>query len=173
MPNLKTAEHTELMEIIQGFRLDPLGFVRFAYPWGEPGPPEHETGPDENQVEFLKSLGEEVRKRNFDGHTAVMPVRMAETSGHGTGRSAMGVWITDWILSTRPGSIGTITAGTATQLSSAPWPPFSGGRSCASRRPGSRICRTASTLTKTPKTGKWSASLARRRTAKRSPASTP
>jgi hypothetical protein len=90
MPNLKTAEHAELMEIAQGFRRHPLGFVRFAYSWGEPGSLEHETGPDENQAEFLTSLGEEVRKRNFDGHTAVMPVRMAETAGHGTGKSAMG-----------------------------------------------------------------------------------
>jgi hypothetical protein len=42
---------------------------------------------------------------------------MAETSGYGTGKSAMGAWITDSMLSTRPGSIGTVTAGTATQLS--------------------------------------------------------
>jgi hypothetical protein len=121
MANLKTAEHAELMEIVQGFRLDPLGFVRFAYPWGEPGPLEHEIGPDENQAEFLTALGEEVRKRNFDGHTPVMPVRLAETSGHGTGKSVTGAWIADWILSTRPGSIGTVTAGTATQLSERTW----------------------------------------------------
>ena len=87
------------------------------YPWGEPGPLEHETGLDENQAAFLQSLGEEVRNRNFDGQTAWMPVHMAETSGHSTGKSAMGAWITDWILSTRPGTFGTVTAGTATQLS--------------------------------------------------------
>jgi hypothetical protein len=50
-----------------------------------------------------------------------MPIRMAETSGHGTGKSAMGAWIADWIMSTRPWSIGTVTAGTAAQLDQRTW----------------------------------------------------
>src|SRR5712692_7535224 len=71
------------------------------------------TGPDANQREFLEALGREVRQRAFDGQHAVMPIRMAESSGHGTGKSALGAWIANWILSTRPWSIGTVTAGTA------------------------------------------------------------
>jgi hypothetical protein len=100
---------------------DPLGFVLFAYPWGEHGALDGEPGPDDNQREFLNSLGEEVRKRKFDGSTPVMPVKMAETSGHGTGKSAMGAWLADWILSTRPFSIGTVTAGTYVQLEEKTW----------------------------------------------------
>lgn len=100
---------------------DPLRFVRGAYPWGEPGPLEDEAGPDENQVEFLTALGQEVTARAFDGEHPVMPVLMAETSGHGTGKSALGAWIADWIRSTRPHSIGTVTAGTATQLEERTW----------------------------------------------------
>src|SRR5437899_12470771 len=87
---------------------DPLGFVLAAYPWGEEGGPlENEEGPDENQREFLKSLGAEVQARGFDGAAPVMPILMAASSGHGTGKSVLGAWITDWILSTRPHSIGT------------------------------------------------------------------
>ena len=33
----------------------------------------------------------------------------------------MRAWIADWILSTRPDSIGTVTAGTFTQLESRTW----------------------------------------------------
>jgi len=111
----------ELAQEVAKFYADPLGFVLFAYPWGESGPLEHETGPDDNQKEFLVSLGKEVARRRFDGSTPVMPIQMAETSGHGTGKSAMGAWIADWLLSTRPFSIGTVTAGTYTQLEEKTW----------------------------------------------------
>ncbi len=111
----------EIDELIASCYHDPLRFVRLAYPWGEPGALEDETGPDVNQVEFLTELGRQVTARAFDGATTVMPVQMNETSGHGTGKSAMGAWIADWILSTRPYSIGTVTAGTATQLEERTW----------------------------------------------------
>lgn len=107
---------------IKLYYADPLGFVLFAFPWGKPGSSlEHETGPDKVQREFLESLGKEVLKRGFDGVTPVLPIRMAETSGHGTGKSAMGAWITWWILSTRPFSMGSVTAGTYDQLESKTW----------------------------------------------------
>lgn len=122
-PVTKSADPAEeaLQDLVAECYHDPLGFVLAMYPWGEPGPLEHETGPDDNQREFLTSLGKEVESRAFDGHTPVMPILMNETSGHGTGKSAMGGWIADWILSTRPDSIGTVTAGTATQLKERTW----------------------------------------------------
>jgi hypothetical protein len=116
-----TRDDVELAKLIRKYYADPLGFVRVAFPWREPGPLAEMDGPDPNQTEFLESLGKEVRERNFDGHTPVMPIRMAESSGHGTGKSAMGAWIACWILSTRPHSIGTVTAGTFTQLESRTW----------------------------------------------------
>jgi hypothetical protein len=81
-------------------------------------------------VEFLTSLGEEVSGRRFDGTvsapfdgtTPVMPVKMAETSGHGTGKSATLSWLVDWILSTRPHSDLTVTAGGYAQLEARTWP---------------------------------------------------
>lgn len=110
-----------LADEVSKFYADPLGFVLFAYPWGEPGILEHEIGPDDNQREFLQSLAKEVSSRGFDGVMPVMPIKMSETSGHGTGKSAMGAWIADWILSTRPHSIGTVTAGTYKQLEEKTW----------------------------------------------------
>lgn len=124
----------ELAEEISNFYADPLGFVMFAFPWGEPGPLENETGPDENQKEFLESLGKEVMDRQFDGMNPVMPIRMSESSGHGTGKSAMGAWIAWWILSTRKLSIGTVTAGTYTQLEEKTWAAIQfWGRMCITR----------------------------------------
>ncbi len=111
----------QLADDVSRFYADPLGFVMFAWPWGEPGYLEAEDGPDDLQREFLTSLGEEVKKRRFDGRTPCLPILMAETSGHGTGKSAMGAWIAWWLLSTRPHSIGTVTAGTYQQLESRTW----------------------------------------------------
>lgn len=131
---MATAELTPdlmLADEVSRFYADPLGFVLFAFPWGEEGELENETGPDDNQKEFLNSLGEEVKARKFDGSNPVMPIQMAETSGHGTGKSAMGAWLAWWILSTRPFSIGTVTAGTYDQLEEKTWAAIlSWGRHC-------------------------------------------
>jgi hypothetical protein len=49
----------EIADQIAEFYADPLGFVMFAWPWGEPGKGlEGETGPDDNQKEFLRSQTE-------------------------------------------------------------------------------------------------------------------
>jgi hypothetical protein len=112
----------DLADAVKVYYADPLGFVIFAYPWGEPGTElEFEEGPDEIQTQFLNDIGAEVAKLGFDGTHPVMPLLFTETSGHGTGKSVQGAWIADWILSTRPDSIGTVTAGTFTQLQSRTW----------------------------------------------------
>ena len=86
----------QLVDVVASCRNDPLRFVELMYPWGEPGTPlEHEAGPDDNQREFLTALGREVAARGFDGASPVMPVLLNETSGHGTGKTAMCGWVTD------------------------------------------------------------------------------
>ncbi len=112
----------EIEEWVASCYNDPLRFTLGAYPWGEPGPLADETGPDANQIEYLTALGAEVQARGFDGTTPVLPILMAETSGHGVGKGAKGSWVADWILSTRPHSDGTVTAGTYTQLEARTWP---------------------------------------------------
>lgn len=126
--------HLLLAQEVSNFYADPYKFVMFSFPWGEPGPLEGETGPDKIQKEFLESLGREVRERRFDGSNPVLPIRMAESSGHGTGKSAMGAWIAWWILSTRPFSVGTVSAGTYTQLEEKTWAAIQRwGRMCITR----------------------------------------
>jgi hypothetical protein len=123
------------MAAAREFFADPLGFVRWAYPWGKPGSPlEDEEGPDDNQIAFLTDLAAEVQKRGFDGTTPVMPVQMAINSGHGTGKGALGSWVTNWVLSTRPYSRGTVTAGTYAQLETRTW---------AAIRWWTRLCKTS------------------------------
>ena len=114
---------------------DPLGFIIFAFPWGKAGTQlEGEPGPDDNQIEFLESLADEVQKRKFEGSNPVMPIQMAETSGHGTGKSAMGAWLAWWILSTRRNSIGTVSAGTYDQLEEKTWAAIQKwGKMCITR----------------------------------------
>lgn len=116
------ADHEALQQLCADCYDDPLGFTMAAFPWGEEGTRlEHEEGPDANQRAFLNDVGAEVRARGFDGVQPVMPLLFSETSGHGTGKSAKGGWLAAWLLSTRPDSIGTVTAGTNTQLKMRTW----------------------------------------------------
>jgi hypothetical protein len=101
------------------FKNDPLGFVLYAYPWGEPGPLQHHEGPDKWQREFLKGIGEEVGAHK--GPRPFPPVRRAVSSGHGIGKSTLVAWLVNWIMVTRPGSRGTITANTFDQLETKTW----------------------------------------------------
>lgn len=115
-----SAQDVELAHFIGQYLEDPLGFVRVAYPWGK-GSLRGYDGPDIWQTEFLTDLGNHVKGRKFDGRQAVKPIRMAVSSGHGIGKSTLVAWLVDWIMSTRPGSQGTLTANTFTQLETKTW----------------------------------------------------
>ncbi len=81
MPRAQVNVDLELAGEIANYYADPLGFVLFAYPWGEPGVLRDATGPDTWQRETLIAVGEQVRARAFDGVDPVAPIRMAATSG--------------------------------------------------------------------------------------------
>jgi hypothetical protein len=113
---------------------DALGFVLYAFPWDSdpalqvvklPAPWNMvyncEYGPDVWACEFLDEVSRQVRERNFDGRSSVMPQRHATTSGHGIGKSALTAWLVQWIMSTRPFAKGTVTANKAEQLSAKTW----------------------------------------------------
>jgi len=110
----------ELAKEIGQFYDDPLGHVIFSYPWGS-GELRGFSGPRDWQRDFLEQLGEEVRKRAFDGVNAVPPIQFSTASGHGIGKSALVSWIVRWIMDTRPFAKGTVTANTATQLKTKTW----------------------------------------------------
>ena len=99
---MKSELDLQLSDDVAKFYADPLGFVLWAYPWGQPGILEKHDGPDVWQRNFLIELGKQVALRNFDGVNPVAPIRMCVVSGHGVGKSVICAWIAHWILSTRP-----------------------------------------------------------------------
>jgi len=111
----------KLADEISEFYADPLGFVLFAYPWGEPGTLRDHPGPDLWQRDALVSIGREVAGKRFDGRTPVTPLRRAFSSGHGIGKTTFQAWLVDWIMSTRPYAQGTVTANTFDQLQTKTW----------------------------------------------------
>ena len=123
MPSLAEHQRAEgnLVDEIAKYYADPLGFVLFAYPWGEPGELKLFTGPDDWQRELLESVGKQVKERGFDGSNPVKPLRFARSSGHGIGKSTIVAWLVNWIMSTRPNCQGTVTANTYLQLKTKTW----------------------------------------------------
>ena len=105
----------KLQSDIASFYDDPLGFVMYAYPWGEQGVLEDETGPDTWQREHLESVGESVRKNPLGR------VREATSTGHGTGKTTTVAWLIHWLMSTRFEFNGVVTANTRDQLRTKTW----------------------------------------------------
>jgi len=105
---------SDLVDRIGDFYADPLGFVLFAFPWGESGGALEEfDGPDEWQRRLLLELGDCVRRGD--------DVRFSTASGHGVGKSTLVAWIVLWFISTRQSPQIVVTANTSEQLSSKTW----------------------------------------------------
>lgn len=115
-----SAAEAALADDMARFYADPLGWVLYAFPWGE-GDLAGFDGPDVWQEEFLRHWGEEIRRRGFDGVHPVPPIREATASGHGIGKSALVAWCILFIMSTRPMSKGVVTANTGDQLRTKTW----------------------------------------------------
>ena len=92
----------------------PLAFVRWAFPWGEAGSLEKETGPDEWQTQILGLI--EAGLISPD-----QAIQIAIASGHGVGKSALVAWIILWAISTFPDTRGVVTANTENQLKTKTW----------------------------------------------------
>lgn len=104
-----------LRELAARLSHDPLGFVKAAYPWGEPGSfLEKHPGPDEWQTNILAYVRD---------HVGVgRPLRLAIAGGVGPGKSALMAWLIDWGMTTMPDCRCRVTANTGPQLSTATWP---------------------------------------------------
>lgn len=112
----------ELHDEAASYYADPLGYVLFAFPWGEAGTAlAAYKEPRIWQCEFLEWLGGEIKDRGFDGITPVAPIRGAVSSGHGAGKGALTGMLTNFIMSTRRDAKGTVTANTSTQLDDKTW----------------------------------------------------
>lgn len=109
----------ELRERIATFRHDPLGFVMYAYPWGD-GELTAYPGPRKWQREVLGSIGTWLQ--NTDTRHKVC--RIAISSGHGPGKTTLAAWIADWAQSTFLDSMVRVTANTQGQLEKTTQPEF-------------------------------------------------
>lgn len=118
--NADDALEIELAEQCADFYDDPYGWVLWAFDWNT-SELEGFDGPDDWQRDVLIEIGEEVKKRGFDGVNAVDPIREAVASGHGIGKSALTAWLILWIVSTRPHAKGIVTANTSDQLRTKTW----------------------------------------------------
>jgi len=115
-------KHDELIEALGALTHDPLAFVYFAYPWGEPGTPlEDMEGPDEWQIQILKDIGEQLKK----GKELQTAIQEAVASGHGIGKSALISWLIHFAISTHENTRGVVTANTEDQLRTKTWPELS------------------------------------------------
>jgi hypothetical protein len=96
-------------------------FVCFAYPWGKEGTPlvEHK-GPRNWQRDDLQEISAHLKKQKDKMDLGLDPemFRKATASGRGPGKSAYVSWLTDWMMTTRPGSTTIVTANTEPQLKS-------------------------------------------------------
>jgi hypothetical protein len=104
----------ELAEEIGSYAFDPLGFVMFAFPWGEKGTLQDKTGPDAWQRDVLERI-----RDGLD--TPAQAIQQAVASGHGVGKSALVAWLLLWSLSTHPDTRGVVTANTENQLRTKTW----------------------------------------------------
>jgi hypothetical protein len=108
------------------FATDPLGWVRYAFPWGVAGTDLAEIeGPEAWAVQLLGELGDHLRgQQGSRGGAGVqsVPFRKAVASGHGITKSATAAQGSLWALSTMEQSRGIITANTDTQLRTKTWP---------------------------------------------------
>lgn len=114
------AQDLDLARDIGTFYADPLGWVRYAFPWGQAGTRlAEEDGPDVWQEMILDEIGQQVR----DGMKLedALPVLEAVASGHGIGKTALIAWIILWFISTREHPQIIVTAGKQDQLSGKTW----------------------------------------------------
>ena len=116
--DVETIEARRLVEL----RRDPLGFVLWAFPWGQPGTSlAGSRGPEAWQKDVLQRIGDGLLRPAAGGG----PIRIAVASGHGVGKSALVAWIVLWAVATDPLARGVVTANTETQLRTKTWAELS------------------------------------------------
>lgn len=133
MPDIVLSPEAEakLAEKLASFYDDPLGFVLFAYPWGQPFLADGSKndladmkGPEPWQRRLLENLGRHIRSNVRWSKLGAQPIvwRSARASGHGVGKSAEAVWLIHFFMSTRRMTRGIVTANTGGQLETKTWP---------------------------------------------------
>lgn len=102
-----------IIDDIASFTDDPLGFVNYAFPWGEEQTDLSDvSGPRSWQKELFEDLGKHLQNKE----TRFQPFQYAVASGHGIGKSAAIGMLINWGMSTCEDCKVVITSNTETQL---------------------------------------------------------
>lgn len=110
-------EDLVLSTVAGQYTLDPLGFVKFCFPWGT-GELEKFDGPDDWQIDVLTQIGQQLTAGHADLSEVV---RIAVASGNGPGKSCMIAWLILWGMATCEDCRGIVTANTENQLRTKTW----------------------------------------------------
>lgn len=100
-----------MIEELGSFTHDPLGFANFAYEWGE-----NELGQSEGPRKWQSDILSHIGSHLSNPETRYSPCRVAVSSGHGIGKTALISILLDWALSTCEDSRAVVTANTKNQL---------------------------------------------------------
>lgn len=112
----------QLIEDIAKFTHDPLGFAKYAFPWGEEGTDlKTNSGPRSWQDKGFADLGKHLQNPK----TRHQPFLFARASGHGIGKSAFIGMLLNWGMSTCEDCKVVITSNTETQLRTKTMPEVS------------------------------------------------
>lgn len=104
----------QLIADITEFRGDPLGFVLYAFDWGNNELKDFD-GPEDWQVKVLGEIRDGLKNVNE-------VIQEAVASGHGVGKSCLVAWLILWALSTMEDTKVVVTANTENQLKTKTWP---------------------------------------------------
>ncbi len=107
----KQATEQKIIDFCAETTRDPLLFARVAYEWGV-GDLVDSKGPRQWQSIILDSIGQHIR----NPLTRFSPLKIAVSSGHGIGKSALISMVTHWAMSTCVDCKVLITANTERQL---------------------------------------------------------
>ena len=107
--------------IMAGFANDPLGFVLWAFPWGEPGTVLEDEYPDRWQIAVLEDIRKGLELNEALPADQRIPIQIAVASGHGIGKTALMAWINLWFISTNKDPRIVVTANTFNQLNGKTW----------------------------------------------------
>lgn len=121
-PVIPAGLEEQLVSDIGRFYADPLGFVLYAFPWGEPGGPlATDDGPDVWQRDVMQAIADSIRAGTGAQEAIQTATQVAIASGHGIGKTALVAWLIIWYASTHEFPQIVVTANTGTQLSSKTW----------------------------------------------------
>lgn len=114
-----TSPAAMIAEDLDRFRHDPLGFVRYAYPWGKQGTSlARLAGPQQWAVDVFEHIRESLTADPYK------PILIAVASGKGITKSATASQLAQWAMCTFSDCRGMVTANTEQQLMTKTWPEF-------------------------------------------------